>query len=204
MDIQTEIWSGTIDSALERLKERGINIRRALNENCVEDAIWRDVVVTCEFNGVILKETDTIDEAYTKVLGVTKEEFDEERRKEREEYERKEREWKESIPAKTQEYYNMGRGIIREDKYDFWDEIVPIRLRDLYHGMELDATLDILREWNESGSYKKCHDIIVEQGHSGWSHGLVVRMVKTFAKGDEESVDKLVSVLNDFNYKEEE
>ena len=49
-------------------------------------------------------------------------------------YDREEREFKEQIPKLTEEWKKKGREILAEDKWDYWDEIVPTRLGDLYHG----------------------------------------------------------------------
>ena len=46
-----------------------------------------------EFNGRTLYSTDTVDEAYIRVLGKTKAEFDDEMRKWKEEYDKEEREF---------------------------------------------------------------------------------------------------------------
>lgn len=155
---------------------------------------WRSLLkesANCEqtcygtFNGRQLLSTDTLDEAYKKVTGLTKSEFDEQDRREREENKRKEEEFIASIQSKTEEYKKAARGVIIEEQYDYWDEIVPIRLHDLYHGMELDATLEICRIMrDESASLEerieKAKKAFDNQGHSGMSAGLVLSMIKAF------------------------
>ena len=148
------------------------------------------------FNGPQLLSTDTLDEAYKKVTGLTKSEFDERDRKEREEHKRREEEFIASIPEKTKEYCAAARGVIVEEQYGYWDKIVPIRLNDLYHGMELDATLEIC--WimrDESTSLKerieKAKEAFYNQGHSGMSAGLVLSMIKTFCPNGTEVYNKL-------------
>lgn len=137
------------------------------------------------FNGQQLLSTDTLDEAYKKVTGLTKSEFDEQNRKEYEEYKCREEEFIASIPSKTEEYKKVARGVIIEDQYDYWDKIVSIRLRDLYHGMELDATLEICRIMRDESislekRIEKAKEAFNNQGHSGMSAGLVLSMIKTF------------------------
>ena len=148
------------------------------------------------FNSQQLLSTDTLDEAYKKVTGLTKSEFDERDRKEREEYKRREEEFIASIPSKTEEYKKAARGVIIEEQYDYWDKIVPIRLRDLYHGMELDATLEICRIMrDESASLEerieKAKEAFDNQGHSGMSAGLVLSMIKTFCPDGMEVYNRL-------------
>ena len=158
------------------------------------DQAWRELLrqsadcgETCfgMFNDNQLLSTDTLDEAYKKVTGLTKSEFDDECKRKREEYERKEEEHIASIPEKAKEYCAAARGVIIEEQYDYWDKIVPIRLRDLYHGMELDATLEICKIMRDE-SISRCERLDAakkafdEQGHSGMSAGLVLSMIKAF------------------------
>jgi hypothetical protein len=57
---------------------------------------------------------------------------------------------------------------------------VPIRLDDLYQGMELKCCLDIVIELNNGCTLNEAKAIIESQGHSGMSFGLVCSMVKSF------------------------
>jgi hypothetical protein len=130
------------------------------------------------FNDKEIYSTDTLDEAYIKVVGISKSEHYERLRKENEEYNRKEAEHKAKIPQLTEEYRNRARGVIPEDKLELWDRIVPIRLGDLYHGMELDCWLELIAELNnaekdKAARFKTCKDMFYKQGHSGMSAGLV-------------------------------
>lgn len=148
------------------------------------------------FNGQQLLSTDTLDEAYKKVTGLTKSEFDEQNRKEHEEYKRREEEFIASIPSKTEEYKKAARGVIIEDQYDYWDKIVPVRLRDLYHGMELDATLEICRIMRDESvsleeRIEKAKEAFENQGHSGMSAGLVLSMIKAFCPDGMEVYNRL-------------
>ena len=148
------------------------------------------------FNDKQLLSTDTLDEAYKKVTGLTKSELDEQERKEYEEYKRKEEEHIASIPEKTKEYCAAARGVIIEEQYDWWDKIVPIRLHDLYHGMELDATLEICRIMRDESlsleeRIEKAKEAFDNQGHSGMSAGLVLSMIKTFCPDGTEVYNRI-------------
>ena len=150
------------------------------------------------FNGKEIRSTDTLDEVYVKVLGMTKVYFDDLVRREREEYDRKEKEHKDNIPNLTKEYREKARGIILEDQYEYWDKIVPIRLDDLYHGRELDSTLDLCKIMrDESISYdkrlRKAYKTFMDQRHSGMSAGLVAKILRVFCPNGDELADAVMS-----------
>ena len=131
----------------------------------------------------------TLDEAYLEVLGKTFNEFKKQQESMIENLKKQEEEYKKSIPTLTEKYKEKARGIIREDKIDYWDEIVPIRLNDLYRGMELDATLEIIKALDvENVTLEEAKNIIDKQGHSGTSFSLVCLMIKEFSKRGEEFV----------------
>lgn len=152
-----------------------------------------------EFNGEVLYSTDTLDEIYTKVIGRTKREYEAHMRKQQEEYERKEVLFKARIPQLTEEYRKRARGVIPENHLEYWDKIVPIRLNDLYHGMELDCWLELITVLNdntkdESEKLKICRAMFSEQGHSGMSAGLVFAGLKRFHPLGEDLVSYIKSI----------
>ena len=155
---------------------------------------------TCfgEFNGQEIFSTDTLDEAYMKVMGETKEQYDKEMQDWCDECERKEKEHKDSIPSLVPGYCERARGVILEDQYNLWDKIVPTRLGDLYHGMELSCTLDlceIMRD--ESITYdkrlRKAYKAFMNQGHSGMSASLVASMLRVFCPDGEDLADAVMN-----------
>lgn len=182
----------------------GSDIDSAWQELLRESADCKD---TCcgMFNGKEIRSTDTLGEVYVKVLGITKADFYDLVRMEREEYDRKEKEHKDNIPNLTKEYREKARGIILEDQYEYWDKIVPIRLDDLYHGMELDCTLDLCKIMrDESISYdkrlRKAYKTFMDQGHSGMSASLVASMLRAFCPNGDELADAVMS----FKFEKEE
>lgn len=147
-------------------------------------------LVCGDFNGVTLySDTVTIDSAYKEITGKTKSEFDEETKQHQEKYERQQSEHKERIPELIKVWVQKGRDVLTEDKWELWDEIVPIRLSDLYEGMELGACLDIVSILNNNGTLEEAKEKIENQGHSGMSFGLVCSMVKEFSSRGKEFVD---------------
>lgn len=157
-----EFGFGDINSAMEKLKSP------------------KDLVCG-SFNGRMLySDVDDIDTAYKKITGKTKSEFDAEREKEHLEYEERKRKHKESIPELTKEWIEKGNEILDEKYRETWAKCVPIRLDDLYEGMELKSTLDIVKKLNAGCELKTAKEIIEGQGHSGMSFRLVCSMVKSF------------------------
>ena len=149
----------------------------------------RGELVYGEFNGQKLySDIDDVDSAYKKITGKTKSEFDAERKAENDRYKDEQKKHKEAIPELTKEWVEKGKAILDEKYHRRWAEVVPIRLDDLYQGMELGATLDIVKELNAGCELQKAKDIIEGQGHSGMSFGLVCSMVKVFCDRGSEFV----------------
>lgn len=152
--------------------------------------ITEDFVIYAIFNGVEILHTDTPDEISVKVTGKTIAEREAEKKAWMEEYDRKEKEHQARIPELTEKYKKEARGVIPEDKLELWDEIVPVRLNDLYKGMELDEWLKMIRVLNSESSkeerFAKAKEIFESAGHSGWSAGLVLSGLRKFhPDGDE-------------------
>ena len=68
-----------------------------------------------------------------------------------------------------------------DEKYrELWAKCVPIRLGDLYQGMELGNCLEIVEQLNNGKTVEEVKPLIENQGHSGMSFSLVCSMVKSF------------------------
>lgn len=141
----------------------------------------RGLLACGDFNGTTLySDTVTMDGAYTEILGKTKAEFNKGQQEMRDNYKKQEREHKEKIPELSLIWMKKGREVLTEDKWKYWDEIVPIRLGDLYQGMELGCCLEIVKILNNNGTMEEAKIKIESQDHSGMSFGLVRSMVKEF------------------------
>jgi len=141
----------------------------------------RGELVYGEFNGQKLySDIDDVDTAYKKITGKIKAEFDAERKAENDRYKEEQQKHKDSMPELTKEWIEKGNAILDEKYHEKWAKCVPIRLDDLYQGMELGATLDIVKELNAGCELDVAKGIIEGQGHSGMSFGLVCSMVKSF------------------------
>jgi len=147
-----------------------------------------------EFNGVILYSYDTLDEVFKKVTGKTKKELYDYAKEEEKKYQEQLKTHKEKIPELIPYYKDKARGIIPEDRLEFWDKIVPIRLNDLYQGMELQCLLDIITILNDENKSKEdrfneCYDLFYKQGHSGTSGMIVLSGLKQLHSLGYEFVD---------------
>lgn len=180
---EVTVGCGNIESCLNELKE--------IANECGE-------VCSSKFNDKYLLSTDTLDEAYLRIVGKTKAQMDEARRKWMEEYNKREAEFKKRIPRLIDTYRKKARGLILEEMLEKWDEVVPIRLNDLYHGMELDEVLESCRIMrDESVGYdkrlRKAYDRFMDSGHSGASAYLTASMLRAFCPNGDDLSD---AVLN--------
>lgn len=164
--------------------------------NTIEDSVnellnykEKGILVYGTFNGhKLYSDTVTMDNAYKEITGSTKKEFDDYIKKQNEEYKKQKQNHIDSIPSKTKVWVERGREILTEDKWEYWERIVPIRLNDLYQGMELGQCLDIIKLLNNGGTFEKAKELIDSQGHSGMSFGLICSMLKEFCPAGEEFV----------------
>ncbi len=159
-------------------------------ESTIKELKSHKKLVFGTFNGhKLYSDIDDVNSAYLKIVGQSKEEFDADRKLEHEKYLEDKRKHKEAIPQLIIEWIEKGNKILDEKYRELWAECVPIRLGDLYEGMELGACLDIVLELNNNCTLDEAKIIIESQGHSGMSFGLVCSMVKSFCDRGQEFVD---------------
>lgn len=165
-----------------KTKYREIDFSAGQNiESAVKKLKEQKDLVCGSFNGQMLySDIDDMNSAYQKITGKTKAEYDAVMKSENDRYKEEERKHKEAIPELTKEWVEKGKTILAEKYHETWEKCVPIRLGDLYRGMELGATLDIVEELNTGCKLETAKTIIEGQGHSGVSFGLVCSMVKSF------------------------
>lgn len=168
----------TIDNCYEAMFRMYNDLRTVFVNHYSMDE--NELVVYMSFNGTEINTDMSIDDCYIAILGRTKLEQAEKERKEREEYKRKEEEFKAKIPQLIEEYKERAKSYIKEEDWGYLCEILPIRFSDMYHGMEMDAMLDIIKLYKETNDMDKCAKLFYDQGHSGWSAGLVRELVKRF------------------------
>lgn len=142
------------------------------------------------FNGhVLYSDKVTMDNAYLKITGKTKSEFDKAQRQTINEIKKQREDHEAKIPELIELWKKKGREILTEDKWEYWDKIVPIRLNDLYQGMELGCCLDIIKILNDNGTLEEAKEKVESQDHSGMSFSLVCSMVGKFCERGEAFID---------------
>lgn len=168
--IEVEFCSGiTIKEAVEGLKERA-----------------KDGNTYCgKFNAWTFTSDMSVDDAYMMAIGKTYSQRQKEQEEWKKEYDRHKEEHKAKIPELTKEWIKEGHKVLSEDKWQMWDECVPIRLSDLYEGTELGQCLNIIKTVKEK-SIVDGIEVMKNQGHSGMSWSLMKSMIKAFCDcGDE-------------------
>ena len=158
-------------------------------ESAVKQLKSHKELVCGSFNGQMLySDIDDLDSAYKKIVGKSKEEFDAYIKAENDKYKEDQRKHKEAIPELTKEWIEKGKAILDGKYLELWNKCVPIRLGDLYQGMELGNCLEIVEQLNNGKTFQEVKPLINNQGHSGMSFGLVCSMIKSFCDRGEEFV----------------
>jgi len=159
-------------------------------ESAVKELKEYEDLVCGSFNGKVLySDIDDVDSAYKKITGETKTELNAKIKADNDRYEEEQRKHKEAIPKLTIEWIEKGNAVLDEKYRELWAKCVPIRLGDLYQGMELVNCLEIVEQLNKGESLKNVKPLIENQGHSGMSFGLVCSMVRSFCDRGEAFVD---------------
>lgn len=171
-------------------KYREIEFNAGQNiESAIEELKAQKDLVCGKFNGQILySDVDDVDSAFKKITGKAKSEFDAAAKAENDRYKEELRKHKEDIPELTKEWIAKGESILDSEYHETWKKCVPIRLGDLYRGMELGCTLEIVEKLNAGCELDEAKTIIEGQGHSGMSFGLVCSMVNSFSHRGSEFV----------------
>lgn len=143
-----------------------------------------------EFNGYKLTSDMSVDEAYIECLDRTSKEFKDKQEEWKQDLIRREEEHKKKIPELTKYWIKEGHKVLSQDKWNEWDRCVPIRLGDLYEGIELGQCLDIIKTVKDN-SIVAGIEVMKNQGHSGMSWGLMKSMIYTFCDCGNEFVETL-------------
>lgn len=169
-------------------KEQATEIE--LSTTRIEDAVnqlidhrERGESVFCTFNGHKIYSADvTMDSAFLEVTGKNKADFDEEQKKWQANYERETEEASRKAKAKIPGWIEMGKTLgIDPALAEDWEKMVKIRAGDLYHGLELDAAINVMQKLNEGATAKDVKEALNDQGHSGASYGIARSIVETFS-----------------------
>lgn len=161
----------TVSEALKDLNNKGYN-------------------VYAKFNGKVLfsDEDSDLDHAYLKVVGETYDEFEKKIGDFFERMRKDEEEFVKQKPSLVEEYIKKGHEVLDEKYWEKWDEITPIRVSDIYHGMELSNGLEIIEALNKGKSFEECESLFSDD-HSGMSYSLTVAVVAEFSDRGKEFHD---------------
>lgn len=163
-------------------------------ESAVKELKGHSDLVCGSFNGEMLySDVDDLDSAYKKITGKTKLEYKKDQQKRQDDYEQKKREHEEAIPDLTEEWIKKGNEVLDKRYHDLWAKVVPVRLKELYRGYELEACLDIVDLLNNGHGLDDAKDMIEQQGHSGMSFSLVCSIVNAFCIRGSEFVNYVES-----------
>ena len=136
------------------------------------------------FNGHKLYSSDiTLDDAYKKVTGHTKAEYDKLLREEQKRFEERRKVKETEAKNKISYWIEEGRKYIDKDLWGDWEDCVYNGSNGAYYGMELDSFLEIARliRDNEVKSKQDVEAVLDTQGHSGASYPLIKRMLNHFS-----------------------
>ena len=153
------------------LKEAIDVLKQYKSHNCPAYGMFRGTKITTEMSE---------DEIYAATGVLTPEQQEDKFRKWQEEYDRELEEYKKTIPGNTEKWIQWGHENLAEEVLKDWDYCVPIRLGDLYRGMELDCFKEIFEAYRAGKTAEEIKEIFYNQGHSGMSARLECSIVATF------------------------
>lgn len=128
----------------------------------------------------LYSDTVELESAYKQVTGKTYTEFKEMLERTIEENKERRRKYEEEMPKLIEYYQKRGKEVLDEKYIEEWNRVVPIRLDDLYEGMELKNSLEIIEMLNSGCTEKEAKDKMYEQGHSGMSYRLTLAIIDNF------------------------
>lgn len=137
-----------------------------------------------QFNGKVLNCDMTLDECYILVTGMSYKAFHDKLQKMFEESQKELEEHKAKIPELIRKWKKWGKENLSFFKRIKWNKCVPIRLKDLYQGWELDCFKEVFEAYRVGKSKEELKEILHNQGHSGMSYGLMCSMIYSFIDKD--------------------
>ncbi len=126
-----------------------------------------------EFNGVELYGgIDTVDTAYIRVTGKTREQMKAAQAKQRKTYQEEYEAHQSQIPMLKMEWAKKGREVLKPMYHEAWQKAVTICLGDIYMGTELEPALQIAAALNAEKPLSDVMEIVRQQGL--WSRPVLV------------------------------
>lgn len=149
------------------------------------------------FNGNKITSAMREDTLYLTIVGMNKSSYDKAREEEKRQIEEEERAFKERLPKVINGYIAKGKNVLEPQYLPLWNKIVPIRLDDLYKGMELNCWLDLIEVLNDnrlSVNERFIFAMIIFRGqrHSGLSASLVKTGLRDLCSLGNEFVEYII------------
>ena len=148
---------------------------------------WRNFFVEICWKKLYSVDTKTEDDAYMQIFWKTKieqekvrEKYDKKRKLERK---KKELEAIEKVPWRIEE----GKKYVDEEKWWNWESYVNSSARDMYHWMDIDDTLKLLKLIDEWKSWQEIQKVFDKNCGVGFYYSVVRNRVVLFSKKWEEA-----------------
>jgi hypothetical protein len=150
------------------------------------------------FNGNKITSSMSEDTMYLTIVGMNKNSYDKAEAERKRKIEEEELAFKERLPKVIDGYIAKGQNVLEPQYLPLWNKIVPIRLDDLYKGMELDCWLDLIEVLNDKRltvdeRFIVAFAVFNNQGHSGMSASLVKRGLRVLCSLGNEFVEYIES-----------
>ena len=153
--------------------------------------------VYCEFGKHILYSRDvTLDSAFLEIKGCTYHEFLRKRRQEFRQYREEEKQALAFAKAKYPSWIEWGHKYIPEELWARWEQCVQKRIRDLYHGIEIENSLAIIEAHAEGKSIEEIINLIESQNTSGESYDLIESIITFFYPAGNELFQQITEYKN--------
>ncbi len=150
--------------------------------NTLLDAKVNGDSVYCEFNGYkFYSDTVSMDTAFIEVTGKTKADFDREQEELRSSYKIRQIDGEQRAKDNVLNWIEKGQSLIFPERYAEWEKCVIARASDLYYGLELDRTLEIMEVLENGASIEDAKQIFDEQENFGMFSSMVRNILFEFS-----------------------
>ena len=142
------------------------------------------------FNGILFLSDDedlTADFMYQTITGKSRSERHKEYLESERRFSQRERDRKIFMTKRISDLIKSGIEVLDKSLWDDWIDLVPMRVFDLYNGMDLEWFL-LLHERLTDSTFEYCKAMFDKQGHSGHSASSVFMLLEKFTPNGKEFV----------------
>lgn len=87
-------------------------------------------------------------------------------------------------------WIERGQALIFPERYEDWEQCVQDSAKQLYHGLDLEAALEIMEVLDKGDSIEEAKKILDDQNHSGMSESIVRSIIFHFSSKGPEFYEK--------------